>query len=483
MGAIRFNAGMDGGLAGLRGPRFVALATGGAIGILVLAAAATATAPRLTPLLFLAGVGVAVAAVIGYFAWTTNAALVLAVGFVIAIFASNWPELGVPGPLSPHRILLVLVIVAVLLRAPSVQAGRLRLHPVHVVLAVALLYAAISAAVAENLFERGAFFELFDNFGLVPFLVFLIAPVLFASARSRNYLLVGFVGLGLYLGFTALVETVGLRALVFPTYINDPDVGIHFDRARGPFVEAATNGLAMFTCAVGAVLAWSNWRSALGRGLAIAAMVLCTAGVLFTLTRQAWLAAVLATIVTLLVVRDLRRYLVPVLVGGAIIVGGALLAFPALNERTEERAANQGTVWERLNNNRAAASMFLERPLLGFGWNSYLDRKANFVKQSDNYPITGGERRTGVHNLALLYAAELGMLGVALWVSGFLLAIVGAISRRGSPELRQWRLALIPVSIAFVVVATFEYPGIFSSLTVWLWAGVAWGLDDPAEDA
>jgi O-antigen ligase len=483
MGVIRFNAGMDGGLTGLRGPRAAALAAGGTIGIVALAAAAAATAPRLTPLLFLGFVTVAIAAVVAYYAWTIDAAVVFAGAFVIAIFASNWPAMGVPGALSPQRILLLIAVVVVLLGAPSVAGRRPRLHPVHVILGVALLYAAISAAVAENLFDRGAFFELFDNFGMLPFLVFLIAPVLFADARSRNYLLAGFVGLGLYLGFTALMETVGVRALVFPSYINDPDVGIHFDRARGPFVEAATNGLAMFTCAVGAVLAWSSWRSRLGQGLALAAMVLCTAGVLFTLTRQAWLAAVLATIVTLVVVRDLRRFLVPVLVGGAIIVGGALLAFPALSERTEERAVNQGTVWERLNNNRAAVAMFLERPLLGFGWNSYLDEKADFVKQADDYPITGGERRTGVHNLGLLYAAELGMLGVALWVSGFLLAIGGAISRRGSPELRPWRLALIPVSIAFMVVATFEYPGVFSSLTVWLWAGVAWGLDDPAEGA
>ena len=55
--------------------------------------------------------------------------------------------------------------------------------------------------------------------------------------------LIGLVAVGAYLGITAFLQEVNLDQLVFPAYITDPSVGIHADRARGPFVEAAANGL------------------------------------------------------------------------------------------------------------------------------------------------------------------------------------------------------------------------------------------------
>ena len=73
-------------------------------------------------------------------------------------------------------------------------------------LVATILYAGASAAVAGTLLEKAAFFRLFDVFGVLPFLVFLVAPIAFRSERDRAVLLGGLVGLGAYLGLVALLE-------------------------------------------------------------------------------------------------------------------------------------------------------------------------------------------------------------------------------------------------------------------------------------
>ena len=47
---------------------------------------------------------------------------------------------------------------------------------------------------------------------------------------------------GVYLGFTAVCEIAQLWSLVFPKYIADPKIGLHFGRARGPMVHGVSFG-------------------------------------------------------------------------------------------------------------------------------------------------------------------------------------------------------------------------------------------------
>ena len=78
-----------------------------------------------------------------------------------------------------------------------------------------------------------------------------------------------------------MLETRGpASALVFPRYIVDPSVGLHFGRARGPFVEAAANGLAMCICAVAAALLALAAPGA-GARLPALVIVLCAVGIVF----------------------------------------------------------------------------------------------------------------------------------------------------------------------------------------------------------
>ncbi len=134
---------------------------------------------------------------------------------------------------------LVAGIVAALVREARSEQPRLRTRGVHLLLVAILAWTAYSALFAGTLTVKDPFFALLDYLGIVPFALFWVAPAAFPGPRERRILLTTLVGVGLYLGATAFFETIGPSALVFPRYIMDPSVGIHWGRARGPFVEAA----------------------------------------------------------------------------------------------------------------------------------------------------------------------------------------------------------------------------------------------------
>jgi putative inorganic carbon (hco3(-)) transporter len=66
--------------------------------------------------------------------------------------------------------------------------------------------------------------------------------------------------------------------LVWPRHITDATVGVHADRARGPFVEAVSKGTALYACAVAAVMAAALWHRPVWPALAIATTGLCALG-------------------------------------------------------------------------------------------------------------------------------------------------------------------------------------------------------------
>jgi putative inorganic carbon (HCO3(-)) transporter len=409
-------------------------------------------------------------------AWTLTAALVL------SALASNWPRLGIPGLLSPNRLLLVAGIGTVLLRAPGTQGRPRRLIVTHVhwVLLATILYAVASAAVAGTLFEKAAFFRLFDVFGVVPFLVFLVAPIAFRSERDRAVLLGGLVGLGAYLGLVALLETTGPRALVYPRFILD--AGSPTDhRAMGIFLDPVMNGTGMFISGVAAAIALAVWRRTSARLLAGATLLLCAAGELFTLERSVWVGAVVGAAIGAFAVPRLRRLMLPFAVAGAIVVGGALMVVPGLSDHVHQRANDKATIWDRQNLGTAANNMIAARPLVGFGWSTFERSSLDYFRQSPSYPLDpnlGFSATTqgsfSIHNELLNYGATLGILGTAMWLAGIAMGIIGAFRVRGSPSLEPWRLALLPVAVFYLIVSSFVPPLLFPNLVLWFWIGVVW---------
>jgi putative inorganic carbon (HCO3(-)) transporter len=405
--------------------------------------------------------------------WWVDPAYTLSAAILLTPFAGNWPQLGIPGPLSPDRLLLAGGIVALLLRAPPVRhRPKLQISAIHWVLAVAAIYALGSALVVGTLSDRESLFKIIDAFGVMPFLLFLVAPLAFATPRQRELLLITFVALGVYLSLTTIFETAKLDALVWPKYILDPNYGIHVGRGRGPFVDAVANGLALYTCAVACAIAVTAWRSPVSRATAVTVGLLCVVGAFLSLERSVWIGVVLGTVVAMLATRGLRRFLLPVAVGVALAVAASLVLIPGLADRAHERATNSSTVWDRKNLARAATNMIEAKPLFGFGWSRFTADSADYFQQAFAYPLTATD--AGLHNTPLTYAVELGLVGATLWFVGVIFGIGTALTTRGPPELRPWRVGLLAIAIASLVISNSVPPTAWLNRSIWLFAGVVY---------
>ncbi len=93
---------------------------------------------------------------------------------------------------------------------------------------------------------------------------------------------------GVYLALTGILETAGQWSMVYPRYIADPNVGLHYGRARGPMVQSVSYGLYLGICLVALLI----WQLQFGRGGKLASILLAPIlmiGVFLTLTRSVWM--------------------------------------------------------------------------------------------------------------------------------------------------------------------------------------------------
>ena len=421
----------------------------------------------------------AAAAVLVQLAFTVDPAWLLTAGIVSTMFAGYWDQLGIGNTVGPHRVILAVGLLALLLRAPPARARPpLRFGVVHYVLAAGVVYVVISAIFAGTLGLQGGYFGLLDQFGVIPFLLFAIAPVAFRTERQRDILLGGFVATGLYLGVTAIFEKLKLNALIFPHYITNPNLGNHYGRARGPFLEAGAEGIALYACGIAAAVALLRWRGTWARLVAWAVVVLAPVGMQLTVTRGVWLAGIVGTLVVFATTPELRRFLLPGAAAVVVLVLGAFAVIPGLATEARHRQNDQSPIYERENTNAAGLRMLQAKPILGFGWDRGNQNMASYFELNPNIPLTGA--RAGFHDLYLQYAVTLGLAGFLLWALGGVLAIGGGLTSRAPPEVRPFQVGLKGLAVAWLIIGVSSpasYP--FSTFLLWTWAGLVRGGSVP----
>jgi O-antigen ligase len=417
-----------------------------------------------------------------YVVWHAHPAAVLSAGIALSIFSGSWKYMGFPELIAPDRLLISAAIATVILRAPQVRdRAPIEVRPIHWLLAVTVAYILASALAAGTFFDRASLLRLVDRVGVVGFLLFALAPAIFSKPQHRSMLLGCLVAVGLYLAVTSFFEALDLNGLVFPRYISDPAIGIHQGRARGPFLEAVGNGMAIYIGLVAAVVAVHTWQARWQRNVAMLTALLCAAALVLTLTRSVWIGSAAATVVTMLAHPRLRRWLLPVAVSAALVTAGTIAVVPGLATKVQTRESSQGPIWDRLNLSRAALNMAKARPLIGFGWNRFGSVGTDYFEQGD-FPLTAGVG-VNVHSVYLSDLAELGLVGTSLWLVGTVLAVWLALRRRGPPELEPWRYGLIAISVLFLVVSAFVYPYLFGVVVLWMWAGIVFGAGGTATTA
>jgi putative inorganic carbon (HCO3(-)) transporter len=398
-------------------------------------------------------------------------AAIIAAGIAASVFSGHFGDMGLPLPLD--RLLIYFGLLLLLLGAERSQLPvRLRFRSQHVVMIVLSVYALLSSLIAGTLLSAAeGHYALLDRLSITGFVLFTVAPLVFHDRRTRNIFLVVVVATGAYLGLVSLLEGLGAKDLAWPGYISDPNVGIHIERARGPMVEGAGFGLALFECAVAGVVAYRVWETRSAKVVAAIVTGMCLAGTLFTLTRAVWIGVVLGLAAASVVSREWRRRLIPVAGLLAVVLLVVVSMSPDIQASLEDRSTNERAIWDRINLADAGVRAVQENPVFGVGWRNFVQEGDEYFRLLPNIPQTG----TGIdiHNAVLSTAAELGLVGALLWLAVVFSTIGAAAFWRAPPELEDWRVGMVAMGTQWAVVAMFTpFSYTFSFLFVYAWAGI-----------
>lgn len=242
---------------------------------------------------------------------------------------------------------------------------------------------------------------------LVPLVLFVLAGYVFNDAASLRRLELFALVMLAYLSLTAIAFMLGAKQLIFPPYILDESLGIHADRARGPFLQAVANGVSLNLLALIAV---DSFRRRRLRGLMAMLFLIATPlAALATKTRAVWLSFALsvAGLIFFYPCSRVRRACAGLMLAGAVGLLGAICAcgLGDFGQRLEERSP----VEFRAAMYEAGWGMFLEKPL--WGW-SRPDIQSELMRRISDFH----QEAFYFHNTCLEIAVEYGVPGLALYL-------------------------------------------------------------------
>jgi O-antigen ligase len=226
------------------------------------------------------------------------------------------------------------------------------------------------------------------------------------------------IAFGLYLAVTAILEVNRAWSFVFPRYIADPEIGLHFGRARGPMVQSVSLGMYLGICLIAvAIFAWAGSSR---RKLALSAVVpLFAAGIFFTYTRTVWLGAALGlmTVFACAVQGRWRMLGLGAVVAAALLVSAvridSLLGF----QREGSAAETRNSASMRLSFAYVSWLMFLDRPILGHGFGEFPTAKLPYLDDRSVDLQLGEIRGYAHHNTYLSLLTEVGIIGLGLFLA------------------------------------------------------------------
>jgi len=236
------------------------------------------------------------------------------------------------------------------------------------------------------------------------------------TERTWKTLLAVLSMLGVYLAVTGIAEVTQQWWAVYPRFIADADLGLHFGRARGPALMSASLGVFLAICFWAAWFLWSRVNRGWQLGL-LAAMGLMGGAVYLTYTRSTWLglAGGLAVIPFLHFPRQWR----PLLITGMLIVatvGTLAMGQKLMNFNRGDSASASHSAYQRASFIYVSMQMVADDPLMGCGFGRFYDRKMPYLSDRRQQIELESLRGLDHHNTFLSILTETGLIGLVLFV-------------------------------------------------------------------
>lgn len=340
---------------------------------------------------------------------------------ILSISCFGYEFLRFEPSLTIDRLLLLAVVSMYVMQRPL---GRVDTKPFNTTDAVTLgfvLWLLVSMLTSDwQEVIKGQVSPLWRWIGgyLTPLLLYWCAKQAAWNERTARYVQVFFVVFGVYLGITAVLEITKQWALVFPSYIADPKVGLHFGRARGPMVHGVSFGHYQGVCLLAV---WLCWLRAKGFWRIILAAVtpIFLAGVFFSYTRSVWMGTGLGLVLVLAMTLQGRAR--QAVLGGialsAMLVGLTMMDKLGGFQREQSASDTRESADMRVSFAYVSWQMFLDRPLLGFGFGRFpIDKKPYLGDRSVDLKLE--KLRPYVHhNTYLSILTDTGLVGLGLFLA------------------------------------------------------------------
>lgn len=300
----------------------------------------------------------------------------------------------------------------------------------------------------------------------LPAVVYVIVRQLDITRREWSRLLFAFVALGIYLAATGVFEAAGHWAFVFPRYISNPNLGIHFGRARGPELNSVSLGMYVTACLLcaGALLLPATRRS--HQVAVLLAMPLMALSVLLTYTRSTWIGLTASAIVV-------AAFYIPRQFRWASIFGAGLVGLLVVAmswgqllgiKREGTVGDSEHSVGQRQSFAYVSWKMFCDYPIFGVGFGRFYDKKLPYLSDRSQDFELESLRPLHHHNTLLSVLTETGVVGLAAFVGLFAVWIRAA-----------WKLATCKTSVGWVraqgilmlaIVVNYLCSAVFHDLTL-----------------
>jgi O-antigen ligase len=326
--------------------------------------------------------------------------------------------------ISPDRLVFGMILILYLMRASTEVEGRVRANLLEKLFFCFACVGTISWLIAGSDAQGDNFRWLttLANLSYVPLLTYFMARRLPCGPWMIRKVMGVFSVIGVYLALTALCEHWGFDRFVIPDYILNPNLGIQYGRARGPFLSSTVDGGILLISFL-ALMFLSSLKTGIKRWIMFSLSLLVAVAIYFTETRSIWIGLA-AILFTLFLVRGQMRKpagIILCILALAFVAGvGSMFSlyentlFSKRPETIDYRFANYATTF----------NMFSRNPLFGIGY-------GNFNKLWTQYFVGAndiGNLEDGNHSTLLGIFAELGLLGFTLYAGILLCALRTCIS-------------------------------------------------------
>jgi O-antigen ligase len=371
--------------------------------------------------------------------------------------------------IRPDRIIYAILLIEFIRQYQSEERVSLILEEKLMLLLFVILL--LSSIVGGSIWStQNKYYTRLFGISIVPATFFMVSRRIVHDNRSLKAMWICFFIGGLYLGLTGMCEHYRMDSLIFPKYILDPSVGIHFGRVRGPFVQSAVMGGVMGT--LGLLVLWSHFNVR-KTWLTWVVFFPMLASIYWTNTRGVWLQIAASMAVLGLFRNPLQR---PIWALGLVIVAvyfsGIASKFSAYQTTLFKQRHEQ--IDDRLNIYHASWRMFAERPLFGFGYANFLEYCEDYFEELDGVELRG--QREGQHNTLLGLMSETGAVGTIPFLLIYCLFFKACYQRFRSFESSDSRgksfalmqLAILAGNAVSMQFSDFNCYTYFNNLTFWL---------------